>query len=440
MTKYFGTDGIRGSYGSQNMNDLLAKKVGWAVGEFLNSKGHLQPLVLIGMDTRPSGPALKNSLIKGLQSSGANVFDCGILPTPALSFGILDQKADFGIMITASHNAHTDNGIKCFSERGTKLSQADENMLEALISKHVELHHAVRPIEKVDLLEKYSQHIVGFFPKNFLSGLRIALDLANGATCQTTPTVLKKFGATLFSIHQGEGVINQDCGSEHLDDLVKLVEEKKADLGIAHDGDGDRVRFVDHQGTIVDGDQILGLLAKQASHLELLENSSFVATIHSNSGLADCLKQDAICFHASDVGDRNVRELMAKVGTNWGGESSGHIICANYLPTGDGLFAALSVLLSIHQQSSTLAQLAQEIKLWPSQSGSFWVSSKPRIQDVPPLWDLLEKEKGKLKENGRILLRYSGTESKIRLLVEGRTGHMVASCFESLSQMIQKSL
>jgi len=244
----------------------------------------------------------------------------------------------------------------------------------------------------------------------------------------------------VITSHRGEGIINKGCGSEDLQSLQSLVQKEQADLGIAHDGDGDRVRFVDSLGRVVDGDQILGLLALQAHRDEKLNASKFVATIHSNSGLMASLSRLGISTHTSDVGDKNVYLKMLEAGCNWGGESSGHIICTDYLPTGDGLFAALSVLHAMKDQSRLLEDLAKQIILWPSLSGSFEVSKKVPIQELPELSKTVQKEEETLKDEGRILLRYSGTEPKIRLLVEATSEKLVHSSFHNLQLAIQNSL
>jgi phosphoglucosamine mutase len=440
MTKYFGTDGIRGSYGSRNMNENFAQKVGWAISHFLIQTGYPNPVVAVGSDTRPSSPTLKESLIRGLQTGGAIVKDFGIIPTPALAFGVIQNAFHFGVMITASHNPYLDNGIKCFSGNGTKLSKAQEEEIEQTIDRYSSISPETSGVETLSVLQEYLHNLKKYFCGLNLSGMRIALDSANGATCQTSQTLLEELGATVFAIHQGGGMINENCGSEHLEDLRDLVLENKADLGIAHDGDGDRVRFINTTGQIVDGDQVLGLLALHAHRSESLSSSSFVTTVHSNSGLSDALQKTGIKLERSDVGDRNVFLKMLESQCNWGGESSGHIINTDYLPTGDGLFAALSVLLAIQNQSRDLSSLSDEIKLWPLRSESFPVSKKTPIQDVPAITHCIEDEEKILGNRGRILLRYSGTEPKIRLLVEGVSEDLISESFNRIQLVLQKSL
>lgn len=440
MSKYFGTDGIRGTYGSALMNESFAQKVGQAIGAFLKTHCPDDPTVAIASDTRPSGPSLKQALIEGLCGMGVKIIDFGVAPTPALSFGVLKHNASFGVMITASHNPFGDNGIKCFTDKGTKLRIEQELEIEHWIDQS---HPVSQPQEAPthdSIHQEYLNNLQEYFCQLDLTGIKIALDTANGATCKTTQSMLENLGATVFGIHQGNGMINEGCGSEHLDSLKKLVHQKNADVGIAHDGDGDRVRFVDADGKVIDGDQILGLLALHAHRNQQLESSTFVATVHSNSGLFAFLNNHAIHGKASDVGDRNVYLKMLEEKSNWGGESSGHIICTDYLPTGDGLFAALSVLKVMQDQSKPLSSLAHDIKLWPSLSGSFPVSEKIPIDRIPELTERISTETSLLKEEGRILLRYSGTEPKIRLLVEGKSIEKITPSYQRLQVAIEKSL
>ncbi len=440
MSKYFGTDGIRGAYGSKIINEGFVQQVGLAIGKFLKERTGPNPMILVGRDTRPSGPSLQKSLIIGLNSAGIRVLDCGVVPSPALAFGVKFKKADFGVMLTASHNQHSDNGIKCFSRNGTKLSLEEELRLEEIIDLAQSLDSSTDTSKPVDLLDDYRSFIRNLFPQKSFNGLNIVLDLANGATSQTTPKIFEQMGASVSCIHQGDGLINEQCGSEHLSSLQKLVKNKGADLGIAHDGDGDRVRLIDNQGVEVDGDQVLGILALHAKKNGRLNNSTFVTTIHSNSGLQHSLLKNGIDLLRSDVGDRQVALKMLQAGANWGGESSGHIIATDYLPTGDGLIAALLIALAMTETNATIRELANEISLWPSLNESFLVREKIPINEIPTLIEILKSEQSKVGDNGRILLRYSGTEPKIRLLVEGREKIWVKSTFNLFKNFIQKSL
>jgi phosphoglucosamine mutase len=440
MNKYFGTDGIRGAYGSKIINEGFVQQVGLAIGKFLKERTGPNPMILVGRDTRPSGPSLQKSLTIGLNSAGIRVLDCGVVPSPALAFGVKFKKADFGVMLTASHNQHSDNGIKCFSQNGTKLSLEEELHLEEIIDQSQSFDSSTDASQSVDLLDDYRSFICNLFPQKSFNGLNIVLDLANGATSQTTPKIFEQMGASVSCIHQGDGLINEQCGSEHLASLQKLVKNKGADLGIAHDGDGDRVRLIDNQGVEVDGDQVLGILALHAQKNGRLNNSTFVTTIHSNSGLQHSLLKNGIDLLRSDVGDRQVALKMSKTGANWGGESSGHIIATDYLPTGDGLIAALLIALAMTGTNATIRELANEISLWPSLNESFLVREKIPLNEIPSLIEILKSEQSKVGDNGRILLRYSGTEPKIRLLVEGREKIWVKSTFNLFKNFIQKSL
>ncbi|MEK9772626.1 MAG: phosphoglucosamine mutase [Opitutae bacterium] len=440
MNQYFGTDGIRGTYGSELINEAFAHKVGQAIGAYFQKEKQDKPTVAIASDTRPSGSSLKSSVILGLRSMAVRVIDFGIVPTPALAFGVLKHQANFGVMITASHNPSCDNGIKCFSALGAKLRSEQELLLESLIEQAHDISPASPAVEHHSILEDYLKNLETYFAGLDLSGVSIALDCANGSTSESTHRILETLGANVFKIHHGDGVINSECGSENLGSLQDLVHERKADLGIAHDGDGDRVRFVDAKGKVIEGDQALGLIARQAHREKNLKSATFVSTIHSNSGLFSFLSNHAIRSLTSDVGDRNVYLKMLEAKCNWGGESSGHIICTDYLPTGDGLFAALYVLRSMKEQSKTLECLASEIKLWPSLSGSFAVTQKPSFDRIPDLSLSLDREIDYLKEDGRILLRYSGTEPKLRLLVEGKSLAKITPSFQRLKLAIEKSL
>lgn len=440
MTQYFGTDGIRGSYGSELINEAFADKFGQAIGTYLTQNNSGQIVVAIASDNRPSSPSLKKSLADGLNRKAIKVIDFGVTPTPALAYGVIKHKADFGLMVTASHNPASDNGLKCFNEFGTKLRVEEENIIEELIGKSPSDSVFSENIVPISVLDDYLGNIESHFAKLNLSGLSIALDCANGATCQTTHRVLQTFGAKVLKIHHGDGVINSDCGSEHLASLQKLIREKKADLGIAHDGDGDRVRFIDNHGDVIDGDQVLGLIALKADKDKVLENGNFVSTIHSNSGLMSFFESHQINGLTSNVGDRNVFLKMVESKSNWGGESSGHIICRDYLPTGDGLFAALYVLNAIISEKKSLTNLAQQVQLWPSISGSFHASQKPPIQSMPEMFQSLQSCEEYLGQEGRILLRYSGTEPKLRLLVEGKSAEKINLVFERLKNAIEKSL
>lgn len=439
--KYFGTDGIRGAYNSSFLNDSFAEEIGQALGTYLKEMFGSSSKVLLARDTRPSGISLLNACTSGLQSTGVECLDAGVIPTPALAYGVCQFKARLGIMITASHNPSTDNGIKIFNQLGAKLSSEQEAEIEnILLGSAPTGRHLLIPPEKIDALTLYIDNIQQFFPTELLKGLKIAVDLANGATSKATPIILEKLGAEIYPIHNGDGLINSNCGSEFPASLQEEVKSQNCDLGIGHDGDGDRMIVVDSSGHCIHGDQILGLLALDSLRRKDLNNNHMVATIHSNSGLESSLKDRGISLYRSDVGDRNVKFLMDEVEASLGGESSGHIIFKNYLPTGDGIYAALATIRAMIEQGKSVRNLAEEIELWPSISRSFPVKSKPPLPEVSSLNSVLSKEEEALGDRGRILLRYSGTEQKIRLLVEGKSKNAIEKTSNSLAEVIQLEL
>ena len=436
----FGTDGIRGHYGSEEINDNMAYSLGVAIGKHLRNHSILDGSVLLGRDTRRSGESLQKACSAGIKKEGFQPLDAGILPTPALAYGTTFTKAKMGVMVTASHNPASDNGLKLFSAKGAKLLVDEEKEVENLLLANESSGENYAEGESVEVRQNYMQNICNFFPANFLEGKHIILDTANGATCSTSPEVFTRFGAEVSCLHQGDGIINQQAGSEHPDALIGKMSESNAFLGVAHDGDGDRAVFVAPSGKLIDGDQILGLLARYAQDQNRLKANGFVSTVHSNSGLGHSLATSGIKLHRSDVGDRNVSALMEKLNCNWGGESSGHIVAHDYLPTGDGLYTALSIAHALTESKKTLTEMTEWIKLWPSKSSAFHVSQKIPLEDCPEIQSSLQQSKKDLGENGRVLLRYSGTEPKIRLLVEAKNENLVNSIFSKIQCTIEKTL
>lgn len=443
--KYFGTDGIRGKYGDNIINENFAYSLGLAYGKYLETKNCSKSLPLfLARDTRESGGKLLLACQTGLKENGFVAYNLDILPTPALAFTVINERALGGIMITASHNPHYDNGFKIISEEGGKLKPCDESLIESFIIPSgscvdYSSSEKTHPYKK-DFVNRYIENLSLYFEPNFLLEFKIVVDLANGATKEMTPRALKYFGANIVSVNTGEGLINDQVGSEYVDALAKKVIEEKADLGIAHDGDGDRVVLVDKKGNKIDGDKILGLLAIHTSKKGLLSENKFIATIHSNSGLNFALKEKGIFFERSDVGDRNVFSLMKETNCNWGGESSGHIICSDYLNTGDGLFSGLSVLKCLKESGKDLTALSDEIKLWPSRSSGIMVTSKIPIEEFKELQQYLQVVKKDLAEHARVLIRYSGTEPKLRVLVEAVADNVADEVFENVQKLIKKHI
>jgi phosphoglucosamine mutase len=437
---YFGTDGIRGPYGGPVINENFARSLGGALGSHLITSEKGEQHILLGRDTRPSGESLQNAFAQGLQDHGFNPLDAGIIPTPALANAVMNGKLCMGAMITASHNPSQDNGFKLFSGEGEKLSTQEENLIESQIDLSKNLATRTVDLPKHNALEEYVGRTVGFFPDGFLKGYKVVADLANGATIGTTTKVLAHFGAEVLSMHEGEGIINENSGSEHPKLMQEKVRQTGSHFGLAHDGDGDRVVFADEKGFIIHGDQILGLLALDAGSKSSLKGEGLVATEHSNSGLEESLMKHGLKLFRSPVGDRNVAALMKEKGCNLGGESSGHVVSSDYLPTGDGLYTALLVAHAMARNSKTLQELARSIILWPSKVGALTVKEKIPLAEKPELVKSLEIAQLQLGQQGRILLRYSGTEPKIRLLVEGKQEKLVTEIFGILFNIIEKTL
>ena len=439
--KYFGTDGIRGEYGGEIINEQFAFSLGVAYARFLEEKNcDKSKPIFLAQDTRPSGKKLLASCLRGLHQKKFKVLNLGVLSTPALAFSIINQHALGGIMVTASHNPHTDNGLKIISNEGGKLSVHEEISIESFISEcdDVPKDFAESQIHNDSYIDNYIQNLKKWFKPNFLAGQKIVIDLANGATTEISPLALETFGAEVICINGGDGLINDQVGSEFTDGLSQRVVQENADLGLAHDGDGDRIVFLDKKGVKIDGDQILGILAIHAKGNNSLQGNGFVATIHSNSGLEHSLAENLIQLNRSDVGDRNVFALMQEKNLNWGGESSGHIICSKYLNTGDGLFSALSILECIVNTRREITTLAKQINLWPSKATALRANKKDPISSFKDLQYYLKKKRSSHKESFRALIRYSGTEPKIRILVEAKEEELMNEVFCKVNELIKK--
>jgi len=436
----FGTDGIRGPYGSEGMNDHIAYRLGLAIGQHLKNQNISAGSVILGRDPRISGKNLQRACSAGIKKAGYQALDAGILPTPALAFGTAYLQAKMGVMVTASHNPAADNGLKLFSAKGGKLSIPEENEMERLLLTTEPDDIYYEEGEEIEVRTEYVKNICKFFPKHFLSGEKVLLDTANGATCTTSPEVFSRFGAEVICLHNGTGMINENAGSEHPEDLIAQITRSSACLGVAHDGDGDRAVFIDPSGKLINGDQILGLLARYAHKHDRLKERGFVATVHSNSGLDTSLASIGIELHRANVGDRNVSDLMKKTGCNWGGESSGHVLAHDYLPTGDGLFTALSLACALIESNKTLTEITNWVKLWPSRSSSFGVDEKVPLDYCPEIQECLTQSIDSLGHEGRILLRYSGTEPRIRLLVEAKDEKLMNDIFFKMQGTIEKTL
>lgn len=441
--KYFGTDGVRGLVGTHPMTPECVMKLGWAVGKALARPG---AKVIIGKDTRLSGYMYESALEAGLCAAGMDVYLLGPIPTPGVAYLTRTLLADLGVMITASHNPYHDNGIKFFSKAGAKLSDKTESLIEKYMEQEIKI---VKPekIGKVWRIDdgpgRYIESCKASLPPfQKLSKLKIVLDCANGATYNIAPNVFRELSAELVVINdKPNGMnINHNCGSTHPQGLAKAVLEHKADVGIAFDGDGDRIIMTDHEGTIIDGDQVLYLIAKDAANRGLLNGSGVVGTLMSNLGLEQALKKEGIDFYRSKVGDRYVMEALQEKKWHLGGEASGHIIWLNSSTTGDAIVAALQVLMLMQRSERTLKDLLKDLKLFPQ------IMLNVKIKKMLPkdTWKKVEAEVAKaqkqLKNKGRILVRPSGTEPLIRVMVEGENKRDVKKHAETLSTFIQNLL
>jgi len=433
--KYFGTDGVRGPYGSATMNEDFAWRLGAAAGAWLREQGTApDSLVVIGRDTRASGAALVQALADGLVSAGVRPQSLGIVPTPAVSLAVRQRSAALGVVVTASHNPAADNGIKFFGANGIKLTDAQEERIESLLPD-ARPGTATHPLPVVDGKADYLASIRSGLPLN-LQGWKIVLDTANGATVATSATILRDAGAELFTLgaEPNGRNINQDVGSEHPEKLCAAVRSHGAKIGVAHDGDGDRCVLCDEQGVVLDGDEILTLLALHALRQGRLVANTLVVTVQSNLGVEAAVSAAGGKVLRSPVGDRYVIERMLAEGAHLGGESSGHVICADVCPTGDGLVAALKVIEVMIATGQPLSILRRGLTKFPQQSLAIRVKEKKPLGSLKQLPAAIASLEQELGAQGRVLVRYSGTEPKLRLLVEGPTDAVVSAGMARLRQ------
>ncbi len=454
MTKriYFGTDGVRGPYGGPVVNEefaarLAAAAVGWlrGPGERRNSSRESQTAlvgrVFIGRDTRASGLELEAAVARGLRAAGAEPVLLGVLPTPAVARAVRTEGARLGVVITASHNPASDNGIKFFGPNGIKLTDADELAIESLLAGPV-ASPALRPSTMIGVVRDYIDMAAALLPRDALKGWRIVLDSANGATCATSPVVLRQLGAEVIGIGDtpdGRN-INEGVGSEHPEQLAARVRASGAKLGIAHDGDGDRCVLCDETGGVLDGDEILTILATHALAQGRLVKNALVVTVQSNLGVDAAVTAAGGRVLRSSVGDRYVIEQMLASGAMLGGESSGHVICADVSLTGDGLVAALKVIEVMLATGRPLSELRRKLTKFPQLTAALKVREKRDLAQCAKLSDAIVALERELGTQGRVLVRYSGTEAKLRLLVEGPTAAVVQSSIDRLTAATRQDL
>ncbi|MGJ8639949.1 MAG: phosphoglucosamine mutase [Opitutaceae bacterium] len=437
MGKYFGTDGIRGKFGDAHMNPDFAYRVGVALGRFIKGLDAGESrAVVIGRDTRQSGKSLSDAITHGLNTQGLSVEDAGVVPTPAVALAIIKRGASMGIAITASHNPAQDNGIKLFNTNGHKLDTDTELEIERLIDQAEELDGEPQALDLVAIEGKeiYVDSVSSLMPEGSLNDWSIVLDTANGATFETSPAVFKHWGAQLHSIgNQPDGInINAGVGSEYPKPLSQSVLDIGAKIGIAHDGDGDRLVVSDETGAIVDGDVLLGIYALDALETGKLKNDTLITTIQSNLGLDAAVRSAGGTVERVDIGDRNVAQRMRSLGSNVGGENSGHIIFSDHASTGDGLLAAVKLIQVMKRQGKPLSELAKSVQLFPQETLNLKVEEKLPLDELAGFSATIKDIETGFGEDGRVLVRYSGTEPKLRLLVEGKDQNAVKEALNAL--------
>ena len=442
VKKYFGTDGIRGAINSKNINGDMFFKFGLASGTYFKSQKKKKQTAIIAKDTRLSGYTLEPALVSGLASAGMHVYTLGPLPTNGLAMLTKSMKANMGIMITASHNQHHDNGLKLFGPDGMKLSDKIEKKIEKLIDKKIYINlSSPEKLGRVKRLESGTKNYIKILKKNFtkdfnLRGLRIVIDCANGAGYKAGPELLRSLGAKVIAIRiVPNGLnINKNCGSTFPNNIRKAVKRHKAHLGISLDGDADRIIMCDEASNIIDGDQIIAALAARWKNKKMLKGG-VVGTLMSNYGLEKFLKSEKIRFIRANVGDRYVKEKMQKNNFNLGGEQSGHIILGKFATTGDGLLVALEVLFAI-RKGKKASEFFNRFKKTPQVLKNIDVKDRSVI-NKPEVKKSIKIAERLMDGNGRILVRKSGTESKIRVMGESLNKKLLNKCIDIILKKIK---
>ena len=441
--KLFGTDGVRGVAGTRPLDPTTVARLGAAVVRALSLDRPAR--LLVGRDTRESGEWIERELARGAGSQGATVTSTGVIPTPAIAYLTRTMDIDLGVVISASHNPFHDNGIKVFSGRGEKFGEATERAIEAIVAdaswqvpSSAEAH-----VVQADLRTPYLDHARALLPDvGALAGARIALDMANGATTTTAEELFGSFGFTIETLgNRPDGRnINHACGSTHPAGLAATVVEQGCRLGAAFDGDGDRVILVDHKGRVVDGDAVLLMLALHHQRLGTLAGNTVVATVMSNIGLEIALRDRGIALVRTPVGDKYVSEEMLRSGFVIGGEQSGHVILAEHLFTGDGMATALAVLRVMAETGRELADLAADLQTFPQTLVNVRVKSKVDVATVPEIAEAMGRVEHALAGRGRLLVRYSGTEPLLRIMIEGENQATVQAWAEEIAEAVRMTI
>lgn len=448
MGKYFGTDGVRGIANTE-LSPELVYKLGRAGAYVLTKENHHTAKIIVGMDTRISGDMLESALVAGMCSVGAKVISLGIVPTPAVAHLVRKYNADAGVVISASHNPVKDNGIKFFNNKGFKLKDELEEEIEDIMINYIDdiprptgINVGVREISE-SAVDDYVEFLKSTTDIS-LDGLKVAIDCANGATYKAAPIVLSELGAEVIAIHrEPDGTnINLNCGSTHMESLIEFVKENKADVGIAFDGDGDRCLAVDENGEIVDGDQIMAICGNYLKENGNLKNDTIVATVMSNLGLFIMGREKNIKIEKTKVGDRYVLERMLEKGDTLGGEQSGHIIFLEHNTTGDGILTAIKLLSIIKKSNKKLSELKAIMEILPQVLVNARVDSKKKNAYLSNgiIKTEIEKLERKFSQDGRVLVRASGTEPIVRVMIEGRDKEVLEKEAQKLASLIEEIL
>jgi len=445
VTRLFGTDGVRGKAGKK-LNAMNSMRLAMAAGIYFR-KNSINNKIIVGKDTRRSGYMIENAIVSGLTAVGYDVRQIGPMPTPAVAFLTEDMRCDAGIMISASHNPYFDNGVKFFDARGNKLNEEDEAEIEKiyyddeLIEKHQREEFKIGRSKRIDdVIGRYIVHIKNSFPKNLtLHGIRVVLDVANGAVYKVAPAVFSELGAdvVLLNAEPNGSNINLNCGALHPENLGQQVRKLRADIGFAFDGDADRLVVVDENGNVIHGDKLLGALSVYLKNSGTLKKDASVATVMSNQALEDYLNANDIELYRCSVGDKYVLETFLKEGLNFGGEQSGHIILNDFAKTGDALVAALAVMANVLTQDKPVSELLNPFELYPQQQCNLTIGTKIPLEQIDG-YDELVKEVQSHKI--RVLIRYSGTENLLRILLEGKDEEKLTQMMEKVTSFLKVKL
>jgi len=448
MGKLFGTDGIRGEANRHPMNSAIAFSVGQALTYLLKKPNH-SPRIIIGKDTRISGYMLESSLEAGITSMGGISYLVGVLPTPGIAFITHSMRAEAGIVVSASHNPYQDNGIKIFAGSGYKLSDKQEEEIEKLIldgNLPDLVPHASgmgRAYRLEDVRGRYIVFLKNAFPRTLsMEGMKIVLDVANGASYRVAPEAFFELGADVEVIHdEPNGFnINDNCGSQYTDDLRRRVVETGAAIGLAFDGDADRLIAVDEKGHEITGDQILIICAKAMKEAGTLANDLLVTTVMSNLGLVMACQKYGFKHHASKVGDRYVLEDMQRLGSVLGGEDSGHVIFLDHHTTGDGILTAMQLISVMVKTGKPLSELAKAMDVFPQKLLNVPVNRKPELSTVPEVTAAIRQAEAELGQSGRVLVRYSGTQNVCRVMIEGPTVELTEKYCNQIADIVRSAL